>query len=71
MLLILVSQRVEIAVLGEVSEADKYKDKIDRELRGSPASLVEWIILAYVAGQLDHLPTSSPLPPPLFPLLDP
>ncbi|XP_076446339.1 short transient receptor potential channel 4-like [Babylonia areolata] len=49
MLLILVSQRVEIARIGgDASEVEK--DKIDRELRGSPASLVEWIILAYVAG---------------------
>ncbi|KAL8587650.1 hypothetical protein ACOMHN_045339 [Nucella lapillus] len=49
MLLILVSQRVEIARIGG-EEAESEKDKVDRELRGSPASLVEWIILAYVAG---------------------
>ncbi|KAL8569260.1 hypothetical protein ACOMHN_029881 [Nucella lapillus] len=49
MLLILVSQRVEITRIGGW-ESDMGKDKIDRELRGSPASLVEWIILAYVAG---------------------
>ncbi|XP_076467628.1 short transient receptor potential channel 4-like [Babylonia areolata] len=50
MLLILVSQRVEIARIGGGEEASDTRDKVDRELRGSPASLVEWIILAYVAG---------------------
>ena len=55
-------------MLGEVSEADKHKDKIDRELRGSPASLVEWVILAYVAGQLLRLLLLFyPLPPSLLP----
>ena len=62
-------------MLGEVSEADKHKDKIDRELRGSPASLVEWVILAYVAGQLllfYPLPPFTfyppPPPPPAYPV---
>ncbi|XP_025084879.1 LOW QUALITY PROTEIN: transient receptor potential-gamma protein-like [Pomacea canaliculata] len=47
LLLILVSQRVEIV---DINGEDSNKDKVDREMRGSPASLVEWIILAYVAG---------------------
>lgn len=34
----------------DINGEDSNKDKVDREMRGSPASLVEWIILAYVAG---------------------
>ena len=49
-LLILVSQRVEILNIGDEA-VDSELDKMDREKRGSPASLVEWIILAYVAGK--------------------
>ncbi|XP_070198596.1 short transient receptor potential channel 4-like [Littorina saxatilis] len=48
LLLILVSQRVEIAKIGDVP-GETGDDKVNRELRGSPASLVEWIILSYVA----------------------
>ena len=58
-LLILVSQRVEIVTISYVSEAVKHKDKIDRELRGSSLSLVEWIILAYVVGNNTANITSS------------
>ncbi|KAH9523128.1 hypothetical protein Btru_065889 [Bulinus truncatus] len=48
-LLILVSQRVEVL---KISNDDLIKDGVTKkELRGSQASLVEWIILAYVAGK--------------------
>ncbi|XP_055958673.1 transient receptor potential-gamma protein isoform X2 [Patella vulgata] len=46
-LLILVSQRVEFVT--DVN-AKRYSDGTKVELRGSGASLVEWMILAYVAG---------------------
>ncbi|XP_067663768.1 short transient receptor potential channel 4-like isoform X2 [Haliotis asinina] len=46
-LLILVSQRVEI--LSE-SDSGNHDDKVKRELRGAPATTIEWMILAYVAG---------------------
>ncbi|XP_055893356.1 short transient receptor potential channel 4-like isoform X3 [Biomphalaria glabrata] len=47
-LLILVSQRVEVL---KVSGDDEFRSGTGKkELRGSQASLVEWIILAYVAG---------------------
>ncbi|XP_059157751.1 short transient receptor potential channel 4-like isoform X3 [Physella acuta] len=47
-LLILVSQRVEVM---KISEDEMRRDgQLKKELRGSQASLVEWVILAYVAG---------------------
>ena len=49
-LLILVSQRVTIPIPG-VSSHTSDMDKIKMERRGAPATMVEWMILAYVAGE--------------------
>uniref|UniRef100_K1S2W3 Transient receptor potential-gamma protein n=1 Tax=Magallana gigas TaxID=29159 RepID=K1S2W3_MAGGI len=49
-LLILVSQRVEIPIPGLWDKVATDLDKIQLEQRGAPATMVEWMILAYVAG---------------------
>ncbi|KAK3099549.1 hypothetical protein FSP39_006161 [Pinctada imbricata] len=48
-LLILVSQRVTIPIPGVASQTSDI-EKIKMERRGAPATMVEWMILAYVAG---------------------
>lgn len=50
-LLILVSQRVEIPIPGLWDKVETDLDKIQLERRGAPATMVEWMILAYVAGK--------------------
>lgn len=50
-LLILVSQRVEIPLLDTPTDGSVLKSKVKRELRGAQATTVEWMILAYVAGK--------------------
>ena len=49
-LLILVSQRVDIPIPGLWDKVETDLDKIQLERRGAPATMVEWMILAYVAG---------------------
>jgi hypothetical protein len=51
-LLILVSQRVEIPIPGLSDKVASDLDKIKLERRGAPATMVEWMILAYVAGNI-------------------
>ena len=48
MLLILVSQRVEIPMLD--NQSSSFVKEARTELRGAPATTIEWMILAYVAG---------------------
>ena len=52
-LLIMVSQRVEIPTLDNPGTSFVKESKT--ELRGAPATTIEWMILAYVAGKLLRL----------------
>ena len=48
-LLIMVSQRVEIPLLDNTGST--FIKETKTELRGAPATTIEWMILAYVAGR--------------------
>lgn len=48
-LLIMVSQRIEIPTLDNPGKSFVKESKT--ELRGAPATTIEWMILGYVAGK--------------------
>ena len=54
-LLILASQRIESII--NLSGDDESNQKMTREVRGAPPTSIEWMIIAYVAGE--HFATNS------------